>query len=181
MCLEYSIYPLIWFSDSIIKGYLVTYCVHGHFIRINDVFNWRIALFPQCMLSVSRTFRLLEIILVITVNCSMIYSVMVSLISQLVKNPPATQETPVWFLGQEDPLEKGKAPHSSILAWRIPWAVIVPGVAKSQTQLSNFHFHFHIPLSTDLLIPTAHYTARLAGFWLKGKSNDGYVVSHLIR
>ena len=31
------------------------------------------------------------------------------------------QETPVQFLGQEDPLEKGKATHSSILAWRIPW------------------------------------------------------------
>ena len=44
-----------------------------------------------------------------------------SLIAQLVKNPPAMQETPVGFLGREDPLEKGKATHSSILAWRIPW------------------------------------------------------------
>ena len=42
-------------------------------------------------------------------------------IAQLVKNPPAVQETLVWFLGQEDPLEKGKEPHSSILAWRSPW------------------------------------------------------------
>ena len=59
---------------------------------------------------------------------------------------------------------------------------IVHGVAKSQTQLSDCHFHFHIPLSTGLLlILTTHSTARLAGFWLKGKSNDGYVVSHLIR
>ena len=46
-----------------------------------------------------------------------------SLTVQLVKNPPAMQETPVWFLGQEDPLGKGKATHSSILAWRIPWTV----------------------------------------------------------
>ena len=75
------------------------------------------------MLSVSRTFRLLEIILVRTVNCNMIYSVMASLISQLVNNPPAMQETPVQFLAQEDQLEKGKATHSGILAWRIPWAV----------------------------------------------------------
>ena len=44
-----------------------------------------------------------------------------SLIAQLVKNLPAMQETSVRFLGQEDPLEKGKATHSSILAWRIPW------------------------------------------------------------
>ena len=48
---------------------------------------------------------------------------MVSLIVQLVKNLPVSQETPVRFLGQEDPLEKGKATHSSILAWRIPWTV----------------------------------------------------------
>ena len=42
-------------------------------------------------------------------------------IAQLVKNLPAMQETWVQFLGQEDPLEKEMATHSSILAWRIPW------------------------------------------------------------
>ena len=46
-----------------------------------------------------------------------------SLIAQLVIDPPAMQETPVQFLGQEDPLEKGKATHSSILTWRILWTV----------------------------------------------------------
>ena len=46
-----------------------------------------------------------------------------SLVAQLVKNPPTMQETWVQFLGWEDPLEKGKATHSSILAWRIPWTV----------------------------------------------------------
>ena len=51
--------------------------------------------------------------------------------AQLVKNPPAMRETCVQSLGWEDPLEKGKATHSSILAWRIPWTV--HGVAKSQT------------------------------------------------
>ena len=44
-----------------------------------------------------------------------------SLVAQLVKNPPAVHETWVQFLGWVDPLEKGKATHSSILAWRIPW------------------------------------------------------------
>ena len=39
----------------------------------------------------------------------------------MVKNPPAIQETQVLSWGQEDPLEKGMANHSSILAWRIPW------------------------------------------------------------
>ena len=46
-----------------------------------------------------------------------------SLVGQLVKNPPAMWETWVWSLGWEDPLEKGMATHSSILAWRIPWNV----------------------------------------------------------
>ena len=43
-----------------------------------------------------------------------------SLVALLVKNPPAVQETWVRSLSEEDPLEKGKATHSSILAWRIP-------------------------------------------------------------
>ena len=46
-----------------------------------------------------------------------------SLVAQLVKNLPAMRETWVQSLGWEDPLEKGKATHSNILAWRIPWTV----------------------------------------------------------
>ena len=46
-----------------------------------------------------------------------------SLVAQMVKNLPAMWETWVWSLGSEDPLEKGKATHSGILAWRIPWTV----------------------------------------------------------
>ena len=46
---------------------------------------------------------------------------MASLLTQMVKNLPARQEPWVWSLGWEDPLEKGMAAHSSILAWRIPW------------------------------------------------------------
>ena len=46
-----------------------------------------------------------------------------SLVAQLVKNPPAMWETWVRSLGWEDPLEKGKVTHSSILAYRIPWTV----------------------------------------------------------
>ena len=43
-----------------------------------------------------------------------------SLVAQIVENLPAIQETQVQSLGQEDPLEKGTATHSSIPAWRIP-------------------------------------------------------------
>ena len=64
-----------------------------------------------------------------------------SLVAQLVKNPPAMQETWVQSVGWEEPLEKGKAIDSSILAWRIPCAGEVHGVAKSRTQLSDFHFN----------------------------------------
>ena len=46
-----------------------------------------------------------------------------SLVAQLVKNLPPMRETWVQSLGWEDPLEKGKATHSSILAWRIPTTV----------------------------------------------------------
>ena len=46
-----------------------------------------------------------------------------SLVDQLVKNPPAMRETWIRSLGWEDPLEKGKATHSSIVARRIPWTV----------------------------------------------------------
>ena len=61
------------------------------------------------------------------------------LIAQLVENPPAMLETP------EDPLEKGKATHSSILAWRIhSMNHMVHGSAKSRTRLSHFHFHFNL-------------------------------------
>ena len=45
-----------------------------------------------------------------------------SLTTQLIKNLPAVQETQIQFLGQKDPLEEEMATHSSILAWRIPWA-----------------------------------------------------------
>ena len=61
-----------------------------------------------------------------------------SLVAQMVKNPPAIQETRVRSLGWEDPLEESMATYSSILAWRIPmgrgaWLTTVHGVTKSQT------------------------------------------------
>ena len=57
-----------------------------------------------------------------------------SLVAQLVKNPPAMQETWVQSLGGEDPLEKGMATHSSILAWRIPWTEGPSGLESRGSQ-----------------------------------------------
>ena len=53
-----------------------------------------------------------------------------SLVAQFIKNLPAMQETPVGFLGQEDPLEKGYATHTSILAWRISWTAKFMGLQR---------------------------------------------------
>ena len=70
-----------------------------------------------------------------------LFGVLVSLVAQTVKNLPAMQGTQVQSLGQEDPLEKDMATHSSILAWRIPWTK-EPGRLQSmgsqtQTQVSD--------------------------------------------
>ena len=79
---------------------------------------------------------------------------MASLIAQLVKNLPAMWETRVpWFkwvrsLGQENPLEKGMATHSSILAWRISWTEepgwLSPWVHKESDTTERLHFHFSL-------------------------------------
>ena len=64
------------------------------------------------------------------------------MVTQTVENLPAVQVTRVQSLGWKDPLEKGMATHSSILAWDIPWTedpggLQSMGVTKSQTRLSN--------------------------------------------
>ena len=83
-----------------------------------------------------------------------------SLVAQLVKNLPAVWESWVRSLGWEDPLEKGKATHSSILGWRIPWTI--HGVSKTRTQQSDFQFQggeeildncFEWPNSNTQIIP----------------------------
>ena len=54
--------------------------------------------------------------------------------AQLVKNPPAMQETWVRSLGRENPLKKEMATHSSILAWRIPWTEEPGGLQSMGSQ-----------------------------------------------
>ena len=62
-------------------------------------------------------------------------------------------ETWVRSLGWEDPLEKGKATYSSILAWRIPWTIQVHGVAKSWTRLSYFLIYYYYYLKCIVTTP----------------------------
>ena len=69
--------------------------------------------------------------------------------AQLVKNPPAMRETWVRSLAWEDPLEKGKATHSSILAWRIPWTIQLDTAEQLSLSLSSIQY-LSLPDSSDL-------------------------------
>ena len=60
-----------------------------------------------------------------------------SLVAQLVRNPPTMQETQVRSLGWEDPLEKERATHSSVLAWRIPRTVNYQALLSMESQESE--------------------------------------------
>ena len=70
-----------------------------------------------------------------------------AVVAQMVKSPPAMQETQVKFLGQEDPLEKEVATYSSTLAWRIPWTEEPGGLQSKGSQrvrndgVTNTHSH----------------------------------------
>ena len=74
-----------------------------------------------------------------------------SLMAQLVKSLPAMWETWVQSLGWEDPLEKGIATHSSILAWRIPWT-IPGGYEESDKRVVFFPFSFLWYISQSSLL-----------------------------
>ena len=67
------------------------------------------------------------------------------MVAQMVKNLAAMQDTQVWSLGQEDPLEKEMAVHSNILAWKILWTE-EPGRLQSDTtsHLNNNYIHIYI-------------------------------------
>ena len=78
-----------------------------------------------------------------------------SLVAQLVKNSPAMWESWVQSLGWEDPQEKRKATHSSILAWRIPWAVWSMGsqrVRQNWEPFSSPHYGSYCILGTNMLV-----------------------------
>ena len=101
----------------------------------------------------------------------------------MVKNLPAVQESWVWSLGQEDPLEKKMATHSSILSWRIPWTEEpgrLPSIGSQRVRYSGAT-HFHFPrsytryrrkagLNTGCL--TLHCVLSDVLLWLSEKAED---------
>ena len=82
-----------------------------------------------------------------------------SLVAQLVKNLPAMQETRVWSLDWEDPLEKGKATHSSILVWRIQSM----GSQRVRHNWMNFTFTFplHYIIITQMCVEIYKWELRI--------------------
>ena len=83
-----------------------------------------------------------------------------SLVAQMVKDPPALRETCVWRLGQEDPLEKGMATHSSILAWRIPWTEEPGGLQSMGSQRAGHNWVTNTHMNhREILLK--------CGFWFK--------------
>ena len=87
-----------------------------------------------------------------------------SILFRQLHKPAVLWETWVRSLGWEDPLEKGMATHSSILAWRIPRTAQSTGSQSVTHELSNFHFDFHKNLGLTAWIPWnlawAHSTCR---------------------
>ena len=78
-----------------------------------------------------------------------------SLVAQLVKNLPALWETWDWFLDLKDPLQKGMATHSSILAWKFPWAIYSPWGCKELdvTEWLSLTFTSKIPNKLRNILP----------------------------
>ena len=96
---------------------------------------------------------------------------LLSLVAQMVKNLPAIQETRIWSLGWEDPLEKRKAMQYSIPGKFLDY--IVHGIAKSQTQLSDWALrHAHPPSTKSPLHPVS---AQL------GPGQGPHLLPHLVR
>ena len=73
--------------------------------------------------------------------------------AQIVKNPPAMQETWIQSLGREDPREKGMSTHFRILAWRIPWTEEPGGLQSIESQRvgHNFESHTHTHTHTKTI------------------------------
>ena len=97
-----------------------------------------------------------------------------SLVAQKVKNLPAIQETEVWSLGWENPLEKGMATHSGILAWRIPWTEEPGRLQSIQSQRVR---HDWAAFTFDPAINWHPNSLRSWGLW--GKVSTSHINLHL--
>ena len=86
------------------------------------------------------------------------------LVAQTVKKLPAMQKTQVWSLGRKDPLEKGTATQSSIIAWGIPWTEEPGGLQSTGSQ----RFGHNWATNTSVNIPQFIHSA-LMGIWIASR------------
>ena len=115
--------PRNYYRGHIITDYFFqkSYCMHMYFFRVFRLvwFTLFSLGFPSDMFLGVCSKHILPAILCTFHQRN--WKALSSLIAQMAKNPRAVQETQVWSLSWEDPLEKGMATQSRILAWRIPW------------------------------------------------------------
>ena len=113
--------------------------------------------------------------------CSLHIFAGASLVAQTVKNLLVMQETRVWSLDQEDPLEKRMATHSSILAWRIPWREEPRGLQSMGSQrvrhdwMTNTHHIFSWPDSSFLLSAEYYSVVWMYHNLLTHSPTEGYL------
>ena len=113
------------------------------------------------------------------------YMLCTSLVDQMVKSLQAKQDTWVWSLGQEDPLEKGTATHSNIFTWRIPWTE-----EPSRQQSMGSQRVRHDWVTNTFIFTKVHYKCQThipkacpkdtvihRSLWLKIKVSDDYLLS----
>ena len=98
------------------------------------------------------------------------------LVCSVVKNLPTMQETQVWSLGQENPLEKGMATHSNILAWRIPWTEEPGGLQSTGSQRvgHNWAINTHTHRNTKDFWVFILYPANLQNSLMSSSSSEDF-------
>ena len=97
-----------------------------------------------------------------------------SLVAQLVKTLPAMRETWIRSLGLEDPLEKGKVTHSSILAWRIPWTIYSPWVCKESDETERHSLSLLLGILIDRVVKISLYTF----YWAHRKNSKKIIYNN---
>ena len=99
----------------------------GMIMKKINLNGWKMLFFPFVLFFLHQISKYVNILSKCKNLLMDLYLYVASLVAQTVKNLLVMQDTSVWFLGWEDPLEKGMATYSSILAWRIPWTESHPG------------------------------------------------------
>ena len=146
MLLYYNSLTLLFGSHLTFSGLTI---IHG-LSHGSQLWQTHLSVIPFSFLSPSHPHPHYSFWLFIIVWCYLsiiVLCYLASLVTQLVKNPPAMWETWVQSLGWEDPLGKGKASHSSILAWRVPQGCKELDMTE-RLSLSSVH-QFHLNLSFE--------------------------------